>query len=265
MVRPQRIYSPLPSTFLGAGLLLLNQHTKPLLCTMASLKTMFSFALLGAHALGGIQKSHADFGYVDGKGPVSWYAMNPKDWSTCATGDSQSPINIDSLSATVAGPIELKIQSVAHAEIENLGTTVEVNMTGLGSVRYGGTIYTLQQMHFHTPSEHHVNNVHNEMELHMVFKSETPSTYCFLTLHQWSVLTPNSQRGSRSRTLPRIPSRRNSRTSAIDSFHGEEPRQNQVSRFQHYYRAARRFRPLGAPLGAAKGLDLSRFLDDASL
>jgi carbonic anhydrase len=60
------------------------------------------------------------------------------------------------------------------ATFENLGTTVEVIMEGSGSTMTmsDGTVYTLQQFHFHHPSEHLDNGVSMPMEMHMVFMSE---------------------------------------------------------------------------------------------
>jgi carbonic anhydrase len=44
-----------------------------------------------------------------------------------------------------------------------------------GTLVVNGTTYPLAQFHFHTPSEHRINNEYFQMECHFVF--ETSSTY----------------------------------------------------------------------------------------
>lgn len=52
---------------------------------------------------------------------------------------------------------------------ENIGTTVEVVAKG-GNMSFGGVQYTLQQFHFHLPSEHLDNGTSMAMEIHMVWQ-----------------------------------------------------------------------------------------------
>lgn len=53
-----------------------------------------------------------------------------------------------------ASELSLQIPDfVEGTEFENLGTTVEVIAKG-GTMSFGGIDYTLQQFHFHLPSEH---------------------------------------------------------------------------------------------------------------
>jgi hypothetical protein len=55
-------------------------------------------------------------------------------------------------------------------EFENLGTTVEV-VAGQGTMRFANTSFTLQQFHFHLPSEHLDAGKSMAMEMHMVWES----------------------------------------------------------------------------------------------
>ncbi|KAJ8122362.1 hypothetical protein ONZ43_g1424 [Nemania bipapillata] len=60
------------------------------------------------------------------------------------------------------------------AAFENLGSTIEVVMEGLGgTLELDGQTYELLQFHFHHPSEHIDNGVSMPMEMHMVFSFET--------------------------------------------------------------------------------------------
>jgi carbonic anhydrase len=55
------------------------------------------------------------------------------------------------------------------AKFENLGTNVEVVVNG--TLVNGAKTYALAQFHFHTPSEHRVDDEHYPMEMHMVFEA----------------------------------------------------------------------------------------------
>jgi hypothetical protein len=70
-----------------------------------------------------------------------------------------------------ASQLNLEIPDMIEGtEFENLGTTVEV-IAGQGSMRFGNTSYTLQQFHFHLPSEHLDAGKSMAMEMHMVWES----------------------------------------------------------------------------------------------
>lgn len=70
-----------------------------------------------------------------------------------------------------ASQLNLEIPDMTEGtEFENLGTTVEV-IAGQGSMRFGNTSYTLQQFHFHLPSEHLDAGKSMAMEMHMVWES----------------------------------------------------------------------------------------------
>lgn len=63
----------------------------------------------------------------------------------------------------------------AGAEFENLGTTVEVVMPveeggSPGAMSFQGVDYTLQQFHFHLPSEHLDDGASMAMETHFVWE-----------------------------------------------------------------------------------------------
>ena len=60
--------------------------------------------------------------------------------------------------------------SVAEAEFENLGTTLETIVTG--TTTFAGKAFTLQQFHMHTPSEHRINDEYFPLEIHMVHEAE---------------------------------------------------------------------------------------------
>lgn len=111
------------------------------------------------------------FGYQGLKGPLNWAALSPEN-SLCNTGTSQSPIDLISGNITVdsGAAYVVSIADTPGSEFENLGTTVEVLVNGTLSDALKE--YKMEQFHFHTPSEHHINGQYFPMESHFVFEAE---------------------------------------------------------------------------------------------
>lgn len=118
----------------------------------------------------------SSFGYTGTNGPLLWTQLNTTENELCSTGTNQSPINMveGQFQLISASDVELAIPDVPEgAPFENLGTNVEVVMKDVGGqFVLEGKNYTLEQFHFHHPSEHIDNNVSLPMEMHMVFSTE---------------------------------------------------------------------------------------------
>ncbi|KAI1760304.1 carbonic anhydrase [Hypoxylon sp. FL1150] len=118
----------------------------------------------------------SSFGYTGTNGPLLWTQLNVAENGLCSTGTYQSPINMaeGQFQLISASDVELTIPDVPEgAPFENLGTNVEVVMKDVGGqFVLEGKTYTLEQFHFHHPSEHIDNNVSLPMEMHMVFGTE---------------------------------------------------------------------------------------------
>ncbi|KAH7248233.1 alpha carbonic anhydrase [Fusarium solani] len=111
------------------------------------------------------------FGYTGEIGPTKWVALSAEN-ALCSTGTNQSPIDMVDGAFTIipAAELSLSIPDMPEGtEFENLGTTVEV-VAGEGTMAFGGVTYTLQQFHFHLPSEHLDNGTSMAMEMHMVWE-----------------------------------------------------------------------------------------------
>ncbi|OCL04901.1 carbonic anhydrase [Glonium stellatum] len=113
------------------------------------------------------------FGYTESEGPLHWAGLSTNN-SACAMGTTQSPINIDSSIPTAIYAPKVSIPSVQSAEFENLGSTVEVVVNGTAT--FNGTNYALKQFHFHTPSEHRINEEYFPLEMHMVHQATDNSS-----------------------------------------------------------------------------------------
>ncbi|CAK7224390.1 hypothetical protein SCUCBS95973_005500 [Sporothrix curviconia] len=120
-----------------------------------------------------------NFGYNGATGPTNWLAIDPAANALCATGTRQSPVDMVAGGfPKVAGTaINLQLNDLPDgAEFENLGTTVEVVAENGGTMtipRVGD--FTLQQFHFHLPSEHLDNGTSQAMEMHMVWEGANAS------------------------------------------------------------------------------------------
>jgi carbonic anhydrase len=119
------------------------------------------------------------FGYTGLQGPLNWAGLSAEN-SACRESKNQSPINLNSGIERIApGVMKLSIPKVA-AELENLGSTVEVVMEGLnGSLTIEGKTLDLKQFHFHTPSEHRIDEEYFPLEMHSMSPFNPPFTsYC---------------------------------------------------------------------------------------
>jgi carbonic anhydrase len=108
------------------------------------------------------------FGYTGLQGPLNWAGLSEEN-AACKESNNQSPINLASpqIEQVAPGAMKISIPKVEAAELENLGSTVEVVMEGLnGTLAFEGKTFALKQFHFHTPSEHRINEEHFPLEMH---------------------------------------------------------------------------------------------------
>jgi len=120
-------------------------------------------------------------------GPEHWASISP-DYALCGSGKLQSPIN---LRTTISSKYELgttlknismsnfqDVSSLVKNSFSNLVTVVHnghtVQTSGVrGFFQYDSTWFELLQFHFHTPSEHQLDDVLQAAEIHFVHKSQT--------------------------------------------------------------------------------------------
>jgi len=119
---------------------------------------------------------HWDYGHE--VGPAAWGGLSPK-YAMCGEGRSQSPIDITTSTPTALPelraqyrPASLHIVHHEHkADVVNTGHSIQVNYPEADTLAVGAETFTLVQYHFHSPSEHTVNDEHFPMEMHLVHKS----------------------------------------------------------------------------------------------
>ena len=113
----------------------------------------------------------AHWAYHGINGPQTWGRLKP-EYATCATGQRQSPINIEE-SATLRGPAEAIgfDYQPSNATIVNDGHTVKVDMNGDNGINVRGSRFHLIQVHFHHPAEEKVNFRSFAMVAHLVHRN----------------------------------------------------------------------------------------------
>lgn len=111
---------------------------------------------------------HAHWAYDGAAGPEKWAGLSA-DYSTCAKGQRQSPIDIRDGIHVDLPPITFDYQPSFFRTIDN-GHTIQTAVGGNRIVLIGRT-YELVQFHFHRPSEERVNGQAYDMVVHLVHKS----------------------------------------------------------------------------------------------
>ena len=125
------------------------------------------FCLLALPILAGAQASTPEPWGYDGKdNPKHWSELNPQ-YAACGTGHTQSPINITNAKREDLPPLQFNYNAVPLSIINN-GHTVMVNYAPGSTLTVGDKTYSLQQFHFHHPSENHINGTKYDLEAHLV-------------------------------------------------------------------------------------------------
>ncbi|CAK9165207.1 unnamed protein product [Ilex paraguariensis] len=128
-------------------------------------------------------EDESEFSYVPGSdnGPERWGEIHP-DWSMCNNGTMQSPIDL----------LHERVEIVSHlgrlkrdykpsnAILINRGHDMMLRWeSGGGHIYINETQYTLNQCHWHSPSEHTINGRRYDLEVHLVHESMDGRTAVF--------------------------------------------------------------------------------------
>jgi carbonic anhydrase len=113
------------------------------------------------------------WGYVPGPGvagPSEWGSL-PGD-AACAAGRRQSPVD---LATRPPFPVEARDlpnpvfrYGTTGLHLLNDGHTIRADVDPGSTLELDGTVWTLAQLHFHTPSDHSLDGLHYPVEMHLV-------------------------------------------------------------------------------------------------
>jgi len=124
--------------------------------------------LAAAHRAAKAAEHLPHWSYSGAGAPDRWSQLDP-NFSTCATGKRQSPIDIRDGIRVELEPVQFDYQPSGFRVIDN-GHTVQVNVGAGNTIEVMGRRYELQQFHFHRPSEERINGRGFEMVAHLVHK-----------------------------------------------------------------------------------------------
>ncbi|CAL7948701.1 unnamed protein product [Xylocopa violacea] len=125
----------------------------------------------------------SDWSYWGENGPVRWPGL-------CMTGKKQSPINIatENTIKIDLGALKFKRYDFAfYGKVTNNGHSVQVEFYGVPIHLEGANLpstYILEQMHFHWPAEHTIDNNREALELHFVHYNERYGNVSVASQHE---------------------------------------------------------------------------------
>ncbi|KAG2323960.1 hypothetical protein Bca4012_038299 [Brassica carinata] len=139
---------------------------------------VFTFISLStaASSHGEVEDEH-EFNYKknDDNGPERWGEIKP-EWEMCGKGEVQSPIDLMNERVKIVSHLGRlnRDYETSNATIKNRGHDIMLKFEdgAAGSIKINGFQYELQQLHWHSPSEHTINGRRFALELHMVHEDK---------------------------------------------------------------------------------------------
>ena len=119
-----------------------------------------------------LAKAEPHWGYTGLLGPLNWANLDHANCA-CATSKNQSPINLDSSIEFAPQNPEIDIPPFYNPTMQYAHGTIKVFYeTGQSnSTWYGNQWYRFVEFHFHTPSEHRIDEEFFVLEMHMVHQN----------------------------------------------------------------------------------------------
>ena len=138
----------------------------------AALLFMFtlSFSILALSS--SADDADPDWGYGGAANPSKWGELTP-EFEFCELGRDQSPVDVNIVEEGESTEIEFNYQpSEVKVTDNNNSHTIEVGFAPGNTIAINGEEYELLQFHFHTPSEHSIEEEFSAMELHLVHQNQ---------------------------------------------------------------------------------------------
>ena len=126
-----------------------------------------AFCIALAPVISRAQEPHVPhWSYEGNEDPKHWGSLDPA-FATCQTGHNQSPIEISHPKLADLPELKFNYKPVPLRIINN-GHTIMIDYPPGSALIVGNKTYTLQQFHFHHPSEEHINGKDFDMVAHLV-------------------------------------------------------------------------------------------------
>ncbi|EKO3376623.1 carbonic anhydrase [Vibrio fluvialis] len=138
----------------------------------------------------------SEWGYEGAHGPEHWGAVSP----VCAAGVNQSPVNIDDAVEAQLAPLAVHYAGVVTS-LTNNGHTLQASVSGNNTLSLDSKTFTLQQFHFHTPSENLIKGHQYPLEAHFV-NADAEGNLAVLAV-MFEVGKENSALSQLTQTLPK--------------------------------------------------------------
>jgi len=146
-----------------------------------------SFAMSGTALAAGWNYDLNDEYY----GPDAWASLGYEE----CNGSAQSPIDLGSARDGELPALNIDFNSVTLSSVVNNGHTIQVNVDNGSTLTIKRKEYTLLQFHFHSPSEHAVDDYRYPMEIHFVTQAADGTL---------AVIGVFVEKGDHNRTLQKI-------------------------------------------------------------
>jgi carbonate dehydratase len=133
---------------------------------------------------GDSQDREAHWSYSGSTSPEHWGDLSD-DYKAAKDGKEQSPINITGAKDVDLPSLQLNSKN-SKAEVENNGHTIEVKLKNKkNTLKFNGKTYTLEQFHFHAPSENQIDGKTYPLEGHFVYTTKDKKITVVSILYQY--------------------------------------------------------------------------------
>lgn len=133
------------------------------ICLVATVSA-FLFTVIAVSGCSG--EHHAHWSYEGKTGPSHWGKLD-EEYTMCALGRNQSPINILDTTEAALQPLNIHYQPGSTAILNN-GHTIQIDYKKGSVLKMDGHEFVLKQFHFHSPSENQIKGVSYPLEAHLV-------------------------------------------------------------------------------------------------
>lgn len=127
--------------------------------------TLLAISLFGC-CFNALASDTHHWSYEGEESPQNWSKLSP-DFHLCEQGKSQSPVDIKDALETHPRPLKVSYSLPPYAVVNN-GHSIQVDVHEGDYVMLDGEKFTLQQFHFHSPSENTINGKSFPLEAHYV-------------------------------------------------------------------------------------------------